>query len=220
MVNLTNFREVILRSINEDGQIELLKQTKNYVHTYDNEDGRYISYRITPYTVNSLSRHIYLGKSMQKKYMRNLKKLTAGELLKLPSETLMTINRIFIVDTEADIYEICEKFGYEEWEIPDKLWGDDEDLAEDSLGVFWFQENSVFINMHAIKVVAEEVCEDRLWDIGKEIMIGFFTTLFHELRHEELDGQPFEFPWLEGADHSEKGVEAWAREWHERLFLY
>lgn len=217
MADLTNIREEILRSIDEDRQIELLKQTKDYIHTYDNEDGRYISYRITPHTVSSLAKRIYFGKSMRRHLCKAAKRV-AGELLKLPSETLMTINRIFIVKTEADIYEICEKFGYDEYEIPDKLWGCDRDLAEDVLGVYWFQENSVFVNMHAVNVVVEELCEDMPWDTTHEITYAFWTTLFHELRHEEVDGQPFEFPWLEGADHSEKGVEAWAQEWYEKIF--
>lgn len=212
-----NFRKEILSSINEDGDAELLKRTKNYIHIYDNADGRYISYRTVPHTVNSLARRIYLGGSMRK-HMRKAAKLIAGELLKLPSETLMTINHIFIVNTTTDIHEICEKFGYEEWEIPDKLWGDGEDLTEDFLGVFWFQENSVFINIHAIEAAAEEMCEDWSWNVREEITIGFWTTLFHELRHEELDGQPFEFPWLEDVDYGEDGVEAWAREWYEKIF--
>lgn len=215
----TEWRRTIISQIEADPEAELLKATHTSVEAYDGHDGRYVTFRLARHTAATLTRRLFIGENLLKN--RNPHKTRfeiAIVLCRLDPVVLMNLKRIFIIDRLSDIRDICAKYGYEDEDLPDALWDECENLNDDALGVSWFQESSVFVNMAAIRKAACEIWPDDADMAENEITIGFWTTLLHELRHMQLDCCPYDFPWLEDADDSESGVEEWCRLMYEHLF--
>ena len=82
-----------------------------------------------------------------------------------------------------------------------------------------FYASIAIVNVHAIQKTTEELCVAEPWLVKREAEIGFWTTLLHEIRHNQVDGCPYPLPWIHDGDEDEDHVEDWCREAFERLGL-
>jgi hypothetical protein len=80
----------------------------------------------------------------------------------------MTIDKIIFINSEEDYDNL---YGILEYDVFDDL--------ESDLARYLFLDNMIIINMIALRKVAREIG----FPEKKELNIGLFTTLLHELRH-------------------------------------
>lgn len=95
------------------------------------------------------------------------------------------------------------------------------EIGDGVLGQLWFERNTAVINMGEIVRIADEIATenadvvdiDPFFSFENQVQTGFLTTVFHELRHLQMDTNIFlpedTYP-LEFA--SENAVEEYCRE--------
>lgn len=213
-------KETLIKTIEEDPCAELLEaKVEDEVAMYDDESGKYITFHLTPYSYLELLDRIHFGASLSEQCNTDAARLAIAKVLvALPKEVLMTLAHIFIVSTEGDMEALTNDLYIDE-EMPESLYGDNDDgfLTESLVGLCWFAQNSVIVNVHAIKVVAHDVWAGLEGYEQGEVEIGFWTTLFHELRHQQMDCCPYEMAWTDEAEENESAVEDWGRRTYERF---
>lgn len=212
-------RQELLSSILEEvenGTMELGEQTPEYVEVYDYQDDKYIRFRTAPITVQSIADMICI--SSLEPDAAKIKHEIAQALIHLPAETFAVTKAILLPETEEDVAAMCAAMGFQEEMWPDKIcFG--EFLSSSCLGLSWFYENTVIVNIAAVKLAAKEIFETpHSYSLQHEESCAFWTTLFHELRHVMLDCNPF----LSEIDYpvslaAEKAVEEYCRETFEKF---
>ena len=128
---------------------------------------------------------------------------------------LICLNKIIIMSNESEIREVSEAAN-----IDDEFFPECMDFENDTtLGCYWCQASSIVINFKAIQkevgeMEAEAEKEMVPFNYGKELSIGLYTTITHEIRHLGLDN-PFlpedDYPSIP-ANYEEAGVEKWGIE--------
>lgn len=222
MYTLDGLRPLVLHEIRSDPDAELLSVSRSHVLMFDLQTGRELRFRVRPHTPESLARRIKFapGACPADKWP-GYRRAVARALLRLPPEVLLNLNDVYVIGAADDLAYLAGKYGLDEECMPGKLLDEDgpSGLNPDFLGLHWWAESSVFVNVAAIKATAEDICGGPdAPDLASETDIGFWTTLLHELRHLQMDDCPYDFPWLKDADASEAGVEAWALDTYETLF--
>lgn len=91
---------------------------------------------------------------------------------------LTTLSAVFFLEDEGDLQALYE-FSGDEYAL--------ECIDMDEyIGLMWFYQNIVLVNVRAIIQVSQDVCLPGE-DPAREIEIGVLSTLAHELRHLMLD---------------------------------
>lgn len=215
-------KETLLKTIAEDEHAELLdSDSEDEVCIYDMDWGKYIIFHLTNYSSSDLLPKIHFGASLSGKCDIDKARLTVAKVMAtLPREVLMTLSYVFFVSTISDMEQLVAQLDIED-EIPDALYGDDDEdgnaLSTELIGLSWFIQNSVIINIDAIKKTNHELWADMPAYEQEELEKGVWTTLLHELRHQQLDCCPYEMAWLSESETSEEAVEQWGRRMYERL---
>ncbi len=116
-------------------------------------------------------------------------------LNKIDKEYFMNIEQIEFISNEEEYLEYVKYF---DWFL---------DL-ENTVGIYLFQENYLFINIYAIRKLTEEL---------DGLNIGMWTTLLHELRHSYQLNPLFEYVFSNNIEEKEKDAEEFARRTFDRL---
>lgn len=213
-------KSTLIKTIEEDPCAELLEaRAECEVMMYDDDCAKYITFHLAPYSYLELLSKIHFGTSLNKVCnVGEASLVIAKALVELPKEVLMTLNNIFIVSTVEDMEMLINDLGIDE-DMPENLYGDGDEgfLTGDVVGLCWFSQNSVIVNVHAIKVLTHEIWAGMEEYEPREMGIGFWTTLFHELRHQQMDCCPYEMAWTNESEASENAAEEWGRRAYERF---
>ena len=210
---MDSLRTQIQEAESVEMSLVILKETETDVLTDDFDRDKHINYHLIPPTVEWLEERFYWAPSITgdtrawTSYLANL-------LMRMDANMLICLNRIvFMQDEESDCEAVCTEMDSELCEFPY--------MGDDRLGIYWSSENSVIINLMAIKRCVEELMSEGFEYYSTEdveMRRGVLITLFHELRHLGLDN-PFlpmdAYPVSEG---TERAVEEWARDAYEQLF--
>lgn len=216
-------KEELLKSISEDSEMDLVADHGDEVIAFDTAFGKDIVFRVAPYTRTELIEKVQFGKSLTTDALDEWRAAVADVLLKMEPELLFTLRYILFVGAAEDMPELCSRCGLDPYFIADEMFSNGgQELSMDVVGISWFYASSVCINVAAMKacVQSQVECGDiQDWEAQDELEAGVWTTLLHELRHQQVDGCPYEVPWICDADLSEEAVEAWAREMYANLSL-
>lgn len=217
-MNWAEERRNILATIRDDEHIEILRDDPNDMSVYDIPSAREIRFRLKPHTQRSIQEMLYLGESVKisKKDVHEL----VRQVARLEPELLMSLRGIIIINNYRDMVRICDAIGTDEETIPGKLSSDDdpEKLTDKLVGLQWRFESMVIINLHAIRKTANELVETTGANYHTEMRVGFWTTMLHEIRHNQINACIYEVPWLDKSDDREDAVETWARRKYEAVF--
>lgn len=217
----SELRELILREIDRDPDAELLLDSPDEVRIFDVEYGREISFFVRPRTRDELRGVVHAGPAVER--ASEAVDAVAGVLARLDPTTLLNLRHVLILADASDARALCDELSLDEELLPDALLdetdGGEERLSPDCVGVHWFYESAAVVNADAIRRDVAELCADGILDPEYETRAGFWTTLLHEIRHDQVDGCPYELPWLRDEDAAEDAVERWARDEFERLRL-
>ena len=137
-------------------------------------------------------------------------------LLHIDPMMLVTLGKVYIMHGSDDIDELMKDAECtHRHDIPEIITDDN------FIGVHWFDKQSIVINVKTIKDAVKE-SQDETPDVyineGREIAIGIYTTLTHEIRHLGLSN-----PYLNEDDYplseeSEDAVERWGIEEFEKWY--
>lgn len=218
-------KEIIESNIKEEvanGTMEILEQNLHSILVWDDENNKEIKFSFPEFLNEKTVRDaIYISDTIPKKW-----KVDADELAKYlwrvcDRNSFITLSRIivfwdpWIVDDEEDDSDPYRQ------KLEDET-GDDyaNYLAEAPLlGQLWFERNIVAINAASIMVASKEVEKENLnlgdpwFSVENQYHIGVLQTAIHELRHLQMDTNPFlpedTYPVEES---SEDAVEAYCRD--------
>lgn len=202
-------------------RVECSVSTPGAISMFDAEFGREITFH-TEFREN-FSSYIKIGPDAKRTGM--VPKITAirNVLSKLDyaERFLMGLNKIFIVATPEDLRGLCDDADVDDELIPEGLFGEDdggnETLNPELVGLHWFEQSIVVVNVFAIARATEELFPAGSPAFDATLKEGFWVTLLHEVRHNQVDNCPYELPWIRDEDASEDAVESWARATYERL---
>lgn len=204
-------------SIGDDDNIERICSDEDDTILYDIPTGRELRFRLTPHTAKSAAEILHIGRSCD--IDDKEKASIISKIIQLPPELMLNCRGIIIAESYRDLKDCLTDLSIEEDNLTEQLLNEDADDITDSLvGLHWYQECMVVINMKLIKSTAKELTKDRPWRYKEEAAIGFWTTLLHELRHNQIDAMIYDVPWLKKEDATESAVEAWALDYYENSF--
>ena len=210
-------RKNLENSIGDDlGNIQMLCADKDDTIVFDLVTARELRFRLAPHTKESLMEMLHFGDDAGFDDAR--KTHIIDKILQFPPELMVSCRGIIIAKSYEDLKSVLSSLYIGEDNIPDQILNEDADgLNENLVGLNWYQESMVIINMDSIEKTAQELVQEieQPWREATEIDIGFWTTLIHELRHNQIDGMPYEVPWLKNGDEAESAVESWALEFYE-----
>lgn len=204
-----------LRIEEANGTLAISKSTVEDILTYDFEEDKYINYHVALPTREWLISRLFWGNSC--KTSRDVwEDLIIDALKQIDPNMFITINRICFVACESDMEEVARELRVERGALPESICFDD----DDPIGLFWYAENSVLINLWAIRKANEKLNEET--GIANDFWTehsGIILTLIHELRHAALGANPFLPEDLYPASGAEENaVERWARETYDSLY--
>ena len=214
-------KSYLLDQIAHDEEAELLESKEpGCVVAYDYQYSRRIRFYTRLRTLKAFKQIIHTGPSIT--LTDDQKTEIAKVLTKLGRDVTLNLAGIFILKTPDDMYEICQQLELDDELIPDNLFDENnagnEILNPELVGMHWFQESIVLINIQAMQTATEAFYEHGSWEYNRELETGFWTTLIHEVRHNQMDSTPYELPWLQDNATTEESVENWARAKYEELF--
>lgn len=218
-------KEIIEKNIKEEvanGTMEILEQNPQSILVWDNESDKEIKFSFPEFlNENSVRNAIYISDTIPQKW-----KIDADELAKYlwrvcDRNSFITLASIYIFwDPWAADDEEDDSDPYRQ-----KLEDDTGDeyanyLAEAPLlGQLWFERNIVVINAASIMVASKEIEKenhdlgDPWFSVENQYRTGVLQTVIHELRHLQMDTNPFlpedTYPIEES---SEEAVEAYCRD--------
>ena len=196
-------KEIIESNIKEEvanGTMEILEQNLHSILVWDDKNNKEIKFSFSEFLNEKTVRDaIYISDTIPKKW-----KIDADELAKYlwrvcDRNSFITLSRIivfwdpWIVDDEEDNSDPYRQ------KLEDET-GDDyaNYLAEAPLlGQLWFERNIVAINAASIMVASKEVEKENLnwgdpwFSVENQYHIGVLQTAIHELRHLQMDTNPF-----------------------------
>lgn len=190
--------------------LAICEETDTDILVDDFENDKYINFHMVPPAEAWLAARFAWGPSFGEKTPVWTAHLSQY-LMRIDPAMLVCLNRIIIIDGDQDIEPFTETLGTED---------DFPDMDGEILGRLWYYENSVVIDVSAIRAIAKQLVAQDLgvFVLSEEMERGFLVTLLHEIRHLGLDCNIFlpedEYPLPLQSEHS---VEEWARSTYERI---
>lgn len=197
-----------------DGSVSPLSRSKTDMLTYDVLQGREVNYHLTPPAADWLLSILTVAPDVKDPELNGFGGRSAVAELLLTQGPAMFINLRHIIvttESEADADFIADRLEIEPYEVC---------AYQDSVGMFWFDQSAVIINIQAIdEAIADLVKELHLSDLEheEERVIGFYSTLYHELRHLGLENPFLPEDLYPTLLNGEDAVESYAREQTDRL---
>lgn len=197
-----------------DGSVCLLSRSQTDTLTHDLLQGREVNYHLALPTADWLLSILDVAPDVKDPELNGFGGRSAVAELLLTQDPAMFINLRHIIittESEADSDFIAGRLEIEPYEVC---------AYEDSVGLFWFAQSAVIINIQAIdEAVSDLVKELHLSasDHEEERVIAFYSTLFHELRHLGLDDPFLPEDLYPTSLNGEDAVESYAREQTDRL---
>lgn len=193
--------------------LAILSETQTDIQTDDFLEDRHITYHIVPPTEEWLKSLFIYSKSCPdcSEYERAI----IEEFLRIDPNMLTTLRHIIFVKDEGDDEDVCEQLGLENWEWPGQI-----DFDEPTcVGLYWYAESSIVINLGAIEATSQEICEQfaEPWAFSQEVFQGVVTTALHEIRHLGLSNPLLPNEMYPANLECEEAVEAWARDQYEKV---
>lgn len=161
-------------------------------------------------TVEDIRQLIDIPEEVARKYPKLSANVLAQNLFEnMDRNAFCCITKIAFVDSTEDLDNL--RVGDE---FPEQLYNENDNLSCDIVGLFWYSQKIVVVNLHAIENCVRELLVEihSPESFAEEMSLGIWTTLIHEIRHCMLDN-----PWLPEADYprhleAEEEVEEYARE--------
>lgn len=188
--------------------LAICEETDTDILVDDFENDKYINFHMVPPAEAWLAARFAWGPSFGEKTPVWTSHLSQY-LMRIDPAMLVCLNRIIIIDGDQDIEPFTETLGTED---------DFPDMDGEILGRLWYYENSVVIDVSAIRAIAKQLVAQDLgvFVLSEEMERGFLVTLLHEIRHLGLDCNIFlpedEYPL---PLQSNEAIEEWARDTYE-----
>lgn len=188
--------------------LEIIEESKDDILTYDYDQDREINYHLKPPDRDWIDSLIYITPDIRGEFAAPLGDIDSisNILLQLDPNLLTCLRRIIITtESESDNTAIANEFDIE----PDEICNFD-----DYLGMFWYSQNAVVINMTAITVATKELCAEmhlNKTEAAEEAIIGVYATLIHELRHLSLENPYLDETKYPESEKTEDAVESYCR---------
>lgn len=219
-----------------ENTLEIIRETDEDIFTVDYELDKDLSYHIVSPTKEWLKSKFIYGQSVDPKY-KNLENNICNLLLSIDQNMLINLNNIIFFGEDSDINQITDSIieldkSYD-WKENQKIifkdslieyWPEIISNEHETIGCYWFCQNSIIIDVRAIEISSSEIVEENkkdgfFTDLASEILIGIYTTITHEIRHLGLEN-PFlpedEYPQ---SLKTEEKVEQWGIEAYENFNL-
>lgn len=215
-------KEMIDEIIAVDDELEVLEESESGYVLFDACNGKDIPVHfIETMVLENLMGLIHVSKDIPKKYRPDESKIVEYLWHNLDRNMFITLEEIVIVwsDTDNESFVDMQRTRlYQEY--------NDEyayEIGENVLGQMWFDRNIIIINMGEIVKMAKEneqefsLFENDYYCADNQVIVGFLTTLIHELRHLQMDTNYFlpvdEYPENEA---DEDCVELYCRQVFEK----
>lgn len=208
----------IKNTVISDDMVSRVKCTEDAVEFYDKFSDRVLYYRIVPHTRQSLLDLIHAGPDVG--ITDTEKNFIAQKLLELPPEILFDLKHIILINSKQDAKAILFELEMDAGDIVRDLFDmSGDDLTDDNIGIQWIRQSAVILNIKAINETAQELAEkDKSKNFARRLQDVFWTTLFHEIRHNQINALIYKTPWLDETDAQENAVEQWALGAYQILF--
>lgn len=215
----------LIKNIEEDlanNNCGLISRTKSYIYIDDYLEDKRIRFHLTKPTERWTSYRIHYGPKAQNFRCYHQSLITA--LLKTDQNMLITLEHVFIINGPSDAEFFCAKYNIDPDELPEQVTYEPNTISN-TIGVYWWAANSVFINIEAIHAALEEIKKDYdtydlFFDYCTHEHDGIIRTLLHEIRHLGLANPFLDETKYPPSYESEQAVEDWASEEYERIFGY
>lgn len=208
-----------LREAEQNNECAIISRTQHYCIIDDFIDDRIIHYHLKSPTPNWLNRRVVFLPDA--KLYKFYKPYIIQCLLQIDPNLLITLRYIFIINSAADAEKACAYVDADYAELPEQLQYDEEDADNipHVLGIHWWSQSCVFINMKAIeKTLHEMETEYTYFPYYQEERIAILTTVLHEIRHLGLSNPYLDDTQYPTAEESETAVERWAIAEYERIY--
>jgi len=165
----------------KDEVCEVISQTDKVIHVFDDDcEKEFHLYNPRSMNASWLKKKIILTDSAKKcSFVPNINVLANWLIANFDKKYYLNLNHIiFIYDDETDFDEL-----YEKEEFAEMLDGHNFP-SENQLGIYWNEYDTVVISIGNILRECEklESVADS-YSINKEMNIGVFVTILHELAH-------------------------------------
>lgn len=217
-------KEDILNGIEQSDDLTIEEASDSCVVVWDDGDAKIIPFHFLEHmNSESLSDRIHISKDIPQKYQVD-KSLLADYLWNVcDRNAFITLDQIVVIWSEPEDPETFDppEFVDSESKRLYKEIGDEYalEIGSDLLGQLWFERNIVVVNMGEIVRASEDIAKENsdlyspYFSLENQVLVGFLTTVIHELRHLQLDGNILlsedDYPLYLG---SEEEVEAYCRE--------
>lgn len=217
-------REYIIRAVEENDCLTVESADSDGLLVWDEDDAKLIPFRfpesISPKT---LAEQIFISQDIPEKFQIDRSILADYLWNSCDRNTFITLDEVVVIWSEPEDPENFDRPDFVDAGIKhlyDKF-GDEYafELSEDLLGQHWFERNTVVVNMGEIVRTAEHIAQENnefgssYFSLENQTLVGFLTTVLHELRHLYMDGNiilPEDIYPLSLC--SEEAVEAYCRE--------
>ena len=159
-------------------ELAILDLSNTDVITDDFEQDRHITYHLKAPTYKWLADRLCFISGTEK-YKAEYEQKILSLLMSIDPNMLITLQYIFFVTKEDDVYDVCQKVEADPSEFPETIDFDE----NDQLGCFWYQY--------------------------REFEIGLMTTLTHEIRHLGLSNMFLYIGDYPPEEAEEEAVERW-----------
>lgn len=183
-------------------ELAILDLSNTDVLTDDFEQDRHITYHLKAPTYKWLADRLCFAPGTEQ-CKADYEQKILSLLLSIDQNMLITLQYIFFVTKEDDIYDVCQKVEADSSEFPETIDFDE----NDQLGCFWSQYSSIIINLTAIEKAVQEIADEN--EYQKEFEIGLLTTLTHEIRHLGLSNMFLYIGDYPPEEAEEEAVERW-----------
>lgn len=188
MSNYTNMNKGNLinaiKKDEEDENIEILSLTNQNIVVFD--DCRNICYTF-PDNINLkyLEDKIIISNKLCYKYKMNKSDIAKKLMSVLSLDYFITLNKIYIIYNQYDISKFVK-----DTDLCDECKDYFNEFYSNQCGLMVYENQCVLINFRVIEKLARKLSFD-YYDFKKELSIGFWSTLFHELRHQLLENNMY-----------------------------
>lgn len=219
-------KEFLLSLISEISELSIESSDDKGLVVWDDEDAKLLPVHFPEaMTVDDLVQRIHISSDIPE-WCRADRKALAEYLWKTcDHNAFITLEEVVVVWSQPDDAGTYMSSDFED-EQRKRLYEEYSDeyvyeIGESVLGQLWFERNTAVINMGEIVRAADEFAAqnadlldiDPFFSFDNQVQTGFLTTVFHELRHLQMDTNIFlpedTYP-LEFA--SENAVEEYCRE--------
>ena len=185
----------LAKQFEEEGELEILEKTKDYLLVFDGEKESVIRFSETLDKVSLLEEIVeVLPQDIDKEKLIRL-------LSTLDDSLFLSVQKILFFEGQEQYDDIMSQY-FENMDMLD---------VDEELGKYLYFEDWVLINMGLIKACADDLALTENQYI-EELNIGLWTTLLHELRHG------YQFTYLFQATQSDVDIEEDAEDYGIQLF--